>query len=85
MLAYLKKYYYSSKNKVGMGYITTRVGQTLDELHLPDWLNRVIRKPYQELIEPRYTKKYFRDISPSSKDYEDFYKARCQVLSCYTK
>lgn len=80
MSAYLKKYFYSPRIKIGS--ITTRIGQTLDNLHLPGWLNRGIRKPYQELVEPGYTEGYSVDMSPSSKDYEDFNKIRHQVLSC---
>lgn len=82
MSAYLKKYFYPSKNKMSMGYITTRIGQTLDNLHLPGWLNRGIRKPYKEFVEPRYVKKYSKDMSPFSKDYENLNRVRRHVLSC---
>lgn len=78
MFTYLKKAYPS---KINMGYITTKIGQTLDNLHLPGWLNRGIRKPYKEFIEPRYIKKYSKDMPSSSKYYEDFDRVRRHVLS----
>jgi len=79
MSAYMKKYYYPSKSKIG--YISTRVGRILDYLNLPDWLDRGIRRLYTRLAESRYTKKNFIDMSPSSKYYDDFNRIRHHVLA----
>jgi len=79
MSAYMNKYYYPSKSKIG--YVSARMGRILDYLNLPDRLDRGIRTSYKWLAESRYTRKASIDMSPSSKYHDDFNKIRHQVLS----
>jgi glycosyltransferase domain-containing protein len=79
MSAYMKKYCYPSKSKIG--YISARMGRILDYLNLPDWLDRGIRRSYTRLVESRSTRKASIDMSPSSKYYDDFNRIRQHVFS----
>lgn len=79
MSAYMKKYYYRPKRKIG--YISSRMGRILDHLNLPDWLDRGIRRLYTRLAKSRSTRKASIDMSPSSKYYDDFNRIRQHVFS----
>lgn len=57
--------------------LINRMGDTLDFLNLPDWMDNGIRKSYRKLFSPPGEV----DISPSSKYYDDCNKIRLHVLS----
>jgi len=74
MSAYLNKHVFHNP-------LINKMGDILDYLRLPDSIDKSVRRLYTKLTRPRRTKKYFIEMSPSSKDYDDFNKIRLHVLS----
>ena len=75
MSAYMSvfmKVHHPSKSKMGL---------VLEALHLPDWMDKRIRRAYEGLKGSNRTRNYSTDMAQSSKSYEDFSRIRHHVLS----
>ncbi len=81
MSAYVKRKYYPSVRSKLLTSKMKDIKDILDNLGLPDWLDRGIRSSYRELTRSSRTKKHSLDMSPSSKYYDDFNRIRLHVLS----
>ncbi len=57
------------------------LGKVFNQLKLPLWLKKGIRKSYHSLMELGHAKKPLGDLTPSSPDYDDINKIRQHVLS----
>jgi glycosyltransferase domain-containing protein len=59
----------------------SQAGRVLDALNLPGWADKGMERSYEALAGLKKTKKQAIDLSPGSRNYEDFEKIRLHVLS----